>query len=108
MYTIKLDWKRSRIAAVLVAVLTWADASSSLLRALVDDPHDLAGYLDGRYAKDMQELGATLKLNLSEQQLDELEEVLRKSAEQLRAELEENCAALVDIRLYRQAVRETQ
>lgn len=104
MYTLKVDWKRNRIASVLTALLQFSSAGSGLMRKMFSDPHSpnsMAGYLDDRYAKDMQEVGATIKLDLTEEQLDELEGVLLKSAVQLRKELVEVNGALTDIRLYR-------
>jgi hypothetical protein len=88
---------------VLTALLYYGEKKSNLLKQL-----DLNSYLSPRYKKDMDEVGASIKLEMTEQELDALERVLAFHILGLSDEQKEAAAALDDVRAYRKATREAQ
>jgi hypothetical protein len=84
-YTLKVDWRHDRIKAVY-------DVLDRNLRDATDLP---VLFASARDKQDMVEIGATLKLHLSPEQLDELQLTLAVTVRELSA-------ALFDILAYRQ------
>lgn len=100
MYTLKVDWKRPRIAAVTAVLFMHAESGAEVE---VTKPlyAEFLPMLDTQYAQEMTEQGATIKLDLSPAQLDVLEVLLAKAVTAGLQDLAELSAAMQEIRIYR-------